>query len=55
MSISYLSIHKAAKLLGVSAQTLRNWERSKLLIPVQKRNNGYRYYSLEQLNTFMEQ
>lgn len=55
MSISYLSIHKAAKLLGVSAQTLRNWERSKLLIPAQKRSNGYRYYSLEQLNTFMEQ
>ena len=55
MSMTYLSIHKAATMLGVSAQTLRNWERSKLLIPAQKRSNGYRYYSKEQLDTFVEQ
>lgn len=55
MSMTYLSIHKAATMLGVSAQTLRNWEKSKLLIPAQKRNNGYRYYSKEQLDAFVEQ
>lgn len=55
MATIYLSIHKAAKMLGVTPQTLRNWERSKLLVPAQKRSNGYRYYSKEQLDVFMEQ
>jgi putative resolvase len=37
----YYSINKFSKILGVSAQTLRN------------SSNGYRYYSHEQLNQVM--
>ena len=42
------SINKFSKLIGVTPQTLRNWEREGKLIPVKKSANGYRYYSEEQ-------
>lgn len=42
------SIHEFSKLIGVTPQTLRNWEKSGKLIPVNKSGNGYRYYSEEQ-------
>ena len=42
------SINKFSKLIGVTPQTLRNWERQGKLIPVKKSDNGYRYYSEEQ-------
>lgn len=42
------SINKFSKLIGVTPQTLRNWEREGKLIPVKKSSNGYRYYSEEQ-------
>lgn len=42
------SINKFSKLIGVTPQTLRNWEREGKLIPVKKSDNGYRYYSEEQ-------
>lgn len=43
------SIHEFSKIIGVTPQTLRNWERSGKLIPVSKSGNGYRYYSEEQM------
>lgn len=42
------SINKFSKLVGVTPQTLRNWEKEGKLIPVKKSDNGYRYYSEEQ-------
>ena len=41
------------KFLGVSAQTLRNWDNNGKLHPHHTSSNGYRYYSHEQLNQVM--
>lgn len=37
-------------MIDVSAQTLRNWEKSGKLIPDYKTSSGYRYYSQEQVD-----
>lgn len=47
---SYYSIHEFSKILGVSAQTLRNWDKNGKLHPHHTTASGYRYYSEEQLN-----
>ena len=49
----YYSINKFSKILGVSAQTLRNWDKNGKLHPHHTSSNGYRYYSHEQLNQVM--
>lgn len=49
----YLSINKVAKILNRTPQTLRNWEKKGVLIPVHKSHNGYRYYSQEQINEYL--
>lgn len=49
----YYSINEFSKILGVSAQTLRNWDNSGKLKPHHTSSNGYRYYSHEQLNQVM--
>lgn len=46
----YYSINEFSKILGVSAQTLRNWDKKGKLKPHHTSTNGYRYYSQEQLN-----
>ena len=50
MAKKYYSIRKFGELLGVSSQTLRNWDRNGKLHPHHVSDNGYRYYSEEQLN-----
>ena len=47
-----LSIGKFAKTLGVSIQTLRNWDKEGKLKPTYVTENGYRYYSEDLLNKF---
>ena len=49
----YYSINKFSKILGVSAQTLRNWDKKGKLHPHHTSSNGYRYYSHERLNQVM--
>ena len=49
----YYSINKFSKILGVSAQTLRNLDKKGKLHPHHTSSNGYRYYSHEQLNQVM--
>lgn len=49
----YYSINKFSKILGVSAQTLRNWDTNGKLHSHHTSSNGYRYYSHEQLNQVM--
>lgn len=49
----YYSINKFSKILGVLAQTLRNWDKKGKLHPHHTSSNGYRYYSHEQLNQVM--
>ena len=46
----YYSIREFSKILGVTAQTLRNWDTNGKLHPHHTSSNGYRYYSHEQLN-----
>ena len=46
----YCSIHKFSKIIGVSAQTLRNWDANGKLHLHHTTVSGYRYYSDEQLN-----
>ena len=40
-------------MLGVTTQTLRNWNRNGKLMPSYTKNNGYRYYSEEVVNEFL--
>ena len=49
----YYSINEFSKILGVSAQTLRNWDANGKLHPHHTSTNGYRHYSHEQLNQVM--
>ena len=55
MNEIYLSIHKVASILGVTPQTLRQWDANGYFIPAQRRGNGYRYYTKEQVEQFAEQ
>ncbi len=48
--MEYFSIGKFSKLTGVTTQCLRNWDTTGRLKPHHKADNGYRYYSSEQLN-----
>lgn len=50
--MKYYTINKFAKILGVSTQTLRNWDNNGKLKPHHTSPNGYRYYSHDQLNEF---
>lgn len=43
------TINKFAKLVGVTPQTLGNWDRIDKLKPIHTSGNGYIYYSEEQL------
>lgn len=47
--MSYIAIGKMAEKLGVTEQTLRNWDKSGRLKPAYVSDSGYRYYSDEQL------
>lgn len=49
----YYSINEFSKILGVSAQILRNWDANGKLHPHHTSGNGYRYYSHKQLNQVM--
>src|SRR5574344_223842 len=49
----YYSINEFSKILGASAQTLRNWDKNNKLKPNHTSSNGYRYYSHEQVNKVM--
>lgn len=51
---TYLSIHKVATILGVTPQTLRKWDEDGYFIPAQRRGNGYRYYTKQQVEEFSE-
>ena len=52
--MEYYTINKFAKILGVTPQTLRNWDRNGRLKPHHNSSNGYRYYSQEQLNQVLQ-
>jgi len=41
-----VTISKAKKLLGVTPQTMRNWDKNGKIKPVKRAKNGFRYYNL---------
>ena len=48
----FLSIHEAAKCLGVSPQTLRRWERKKKITPSHRTQGGQRRYAAADFQSF---
>ena len=53
--MEYLSSKTVSKKLGVTAQTLRNWDREGKLKPAYVKSNGYRYYSLDEILSFTQE
>ncbi|MBI2024050.1 MerR family DNA-binding transcriptional regulator [Candidatus Giovannonibacteria bacterium] len=49
----FINIKAAAKLLGVSALTLRNWDKKKKLVAFRHPINNYRVYKYEDIQTFL--
>lgn len=49
----YYPINKFAKIIGVTSQTLRNWEQSGKLVPHHRSDSNYRYYSEAQLQQIL--
>ncbi|MEK7722430.1 MAG: helix-turn-helix domain-containing protein [Elusimicrobiota bacterium] len=49
----YLTISQAAAFLGVSPNTLRNWDRAGKLRAKKQPINGYRLYEKIELNKFL--
>lgn len=47
--IDYLTIKNAAEFLGVTVNTLRNWEKDKKIIVYRNPQNQYRLYKREDL------
>ena len=51
---NYFTVNEAAQFLGVSAGTLRNWDKAGKLTPKRHPMNGYRMYRHEDLLTVLE-
>lgn len=47
--MKYYTINKFSKIVGKTAQTLRNWDKSGYLKPDHTGKSGYRYYSEDQV------
>lgn len=52
---NFMNITQAAKYIGVTPLTLRNWDKSGKLQAVRNPLNGYRMYDIEELNKFLAQ
>lgn len=50
----YMTVGKAARFLGVSSATLRNWDRAGKLRAVRHPVNGYRLYDRVQLESLLQ-
>jgi MerR family copper efflux transcriptional regulator len=50
----YLMIKEAALFLGVTAETLRNWERAKKITSYRNPLNRYRLYKKEDLEQLLK-
>ena len=50
----YLTIKEAAKFLGVSSLTLRNWDKRGKLAAIRHPVNNYRLYTFSELERFLK-
>jgi len=48
----YLSIKEAARILGVTTLTLRNWDKKGTLTSYRNPANNYRVYRMDQIEVF---
>ena len=53
--MKYYSSKTVTQMLGVTAQTLRNWDREGKLKPAYIKSNGYRYYSEESILAYTQE
>ncbi|MGM9971798.1 MAG: IS607 family transposase [Anaeroplasmataceae bacterium] len=53
--MKYYSSKTVTQILGVTAQTLRNWDREGKLKPAYVKSNGYRYYSEESILAYTQE
>ncbi|KKU52586.1 MAG: hypothetical protein A3H69_05730 [Candidatus Sungbacteria bacterium RIFCSPLOWO2_02_FULL_47_9] len=53
MEKRYLSIKHAAKMLGVTPLTLRNWDKKGLLTAYRNPLNNYRVYRMDQIQVLL--
>ena len=53
--MKYYSAKIVTKILGVTAQTLRNWDKENKLKPTYVKSNGYRYYSEESILAYTQE
>lgn len=51
--MKYYAIGEFSKAIGVTEQTLRNWDKTNKLKPHHVAESGYRYYSQQQLNCYL--
>ena len=51
----FLRISKAAKYLGVSPNTLRNWDNAGKVVAVRHPVNGYRLFKRKDLDALLKQ
>jgi len=49
----YLTVKEAAEFLGVSSETLRNWDRTGKLVALRHPVNGYRLYRKQDLENLL--
>ena len=53
--MKYYSAKTVTKILGVTAQTLRNWDKENKLKPTYVKSNGYRYYSEDSILSYTQE
>ena len=53
--MKFYSAKTVTKILGVTAQTLRNWDKENKLKPPYVKSNGYRYYSEESILAYTQE
>lgn len=53
--MKYYSAKTVSQMLGVSAQTLRNWDKEGKLKPSYVKSNGYRYYSEDLILSYTQE
>jgi excisionase family DNA binding protein len=49
----YISVNEAAKLLGVTPLTLRNWDKAGKLVALRNPFNNYRLYKKDDIDFFL--
>lgn len=53
MDKKYLTIQQAAKIIGVTELTLRNWDKAGKFVAARHPMNNYRVYTLDQIESLM--